>query len=73
VELGVDEAWLDDLVERLQQEVQVYEVDGVAWGRVPASMVGWWISTELAARLETHDDGGADAAHALLDDDTGES
>lgn len=53
VELGVDEACLDDLVERLRQEVQVYEVEAVTLGKVPRAMLGWWIPPSLAGRFES--------------------
>ena len=52
VDLGVDEAFLEDLVERLRQEVQVYEVDVVGFGEVPKAMIGWWVTPELAERYE---------------------
>src|SRR5437667_2530 len=35
VEFDIDEAWLDELVEKLRQEVQVYEVEAVTLGEVP--------------------------------------
>jgi hypothetical protein len=53
IELGVDEAWLDDLVDRLRQEVQVYEVEAVTLGEVPRAMLGWWIPSTLAGRFES--------------------
>jgi uncharacterized membrane protein YkvA (DUF1232 family) len=53
VELDIDEAWLDELVERLRQEVQVYEVEAVTLGEVPAAMLGWWISPMQARRFES--------------------
>lgn len=53
VELGVDEAWLDALVERLRREVQVYEVEAVTLGEVPRAMLGWWIPPTLAGRFES--------------------
>lgn len=52
VGLGMNEAWLDNLVERLRQEVQVHEVDAVTYGCVPETMLGWWITPELAAAFE---------------------
>ncbi len=53
VELGVDETWLDELVDRLRQEVQVYEVEAVTLGEVPRAMLGWWIPPTLAGRFES--------------------
>jgi rhodanese-related sulfurtransferase len=53
VELGVDEAWLYELVDRLRQEVQVYEVEAVTLGEVPRAMLGWWIPPTLAGRFES--------------------
>jgi uncharacterized membrane protein YkvA (DUF1232 family) len=53
VELGVDEAWLDDLVDRVRHEVQVYEVGDIALGEVPRAMLGWWISPALAGALRS--------------------
>lgn len=53
VELGVDEASLEELVDRLRQEVQVYEVEAVTLGGVPRAMLGWWIPATLAGRFES--------------------
>jgi hypothetical protein len=52
VDLGVNEARLDDLVERLRQEVQVHEVEAVTSGCAPEAMLGWWITPDLAAAFE---------------------
>lgn len=52
VDLGLNEAWLDDLVKRLRQEVQVHEVDAVTYGCVPEAMLGWWITPDLVAAFE---------------------
>ena len=52
VDLGIDESWLDDLVERLRQHVQVCEVEAVALGEVPSVMLGWWIPPALASQFE---------------------
>ena len=52
VDLGVDQARIEDLVERLRQEVQVYDVDAVTCGEVPSAMLGWWISPGFASRFE---------------------
>lgn len=53
VELGVEDAWLDEIVGRLRQEVQVYEVEAVTLGEVPRAMLGWWIPPTLAGRFES--------------------
>lgn len=53
VELGGDETRLEGLVERLRQEVQVYEVEAVTLGEVPPAMLGWRIPLELAAKFES--------------------
>ena len=50
VDLSVDDALLEDLVEQLRQEVQVHEVDGVNFGEVPEAMLGWCVTPELAER-----------------------
>lgn len=56
VDLGIDEDWLGDLVEQLRQEVQVHVVDAISYGMVPSTMLGWWITPELASSFEvTHD------------------
>lgn len=53
VDLGVDDRWLYDLVDRLRQEVHVYEIEAVTLGEVPRVMLGWWISSTLASRFES--------------------
>jgi uncharacterized membrane protein YkvA (DUF1232 family) len=55
VDLGLDEAWVDGLVDRLKQEVQVFEIEAVTTGKIPAAMMGWWISPELAEQYESDD------------------
>lgn len=62
VDLGIDETWLQELVEQLRQEIQVHIVDAVSYGLVPQSLIGWWITPELASRYEA-------APDASLDDD----
>jgi uncharacterized membrane protein YkvA (DUF1232 family) len=52
-DLGVDDTWLEELVDRLREEVQVYEVESVAVGEVPDVMLGWWIPSTLTARFES--------------------
>jgi hypothetical protein len=53
VQLGIDEAWLDDLVKRLRQEVEVYEVEAVTLGEVPPAMLGWWLPPGLVSCFES--------------------
>jgi len=68
VDLGVDEAWLEELVEQLRQEVQVHVVEAISYGTVPKSMLGWWVTPELASSFEllqgpsVHDDAELEAA-----------
>jgi hypothetical protein len=63
VDIGVDDALLDELVDQLRQEVQVHEVDAVTFGAVPEAMLGWWVTPELAERYGvdrvSRDDGGS--------------
>lgn len=49
-DLGIDEALLAGIVDRLRQEVRVFEVDTVTFGEVPPLLLGWWIPPELGAR-----------------------
>jgi uncharacterized membrane protein YkvA (DUF1232 family) len=53
VDLGVDETWLEELVDRLREEVQVYEVEAVGFGEVPRTMLGWWIPPALSGKFES--------------------
>jgi hypothetical protein len=53
VTLGVDEKWLGELVDRLRQEVQVYEVEAATLGEVPPAMLGWWVPPALATKFES--------------------
>jgi hypothetical protein len=69
VTLGVDEVWLDDLVERLRQDVQVYEVETVTLGEVPRAMLGWWISPMLAGQFESVSATTISATEAVGEDD----
>lgn len=71
VELGVDEASLEDLVDRLRQEVQVYEVEAVTLGEVPRAMLGWWIPPTLAGRFESGSTATLPTAEADGEDDAG--
>jgi hypothetical protein len=71
VELGVDEASLKDLVDRLRQEVQVYEVEAVTLGEVPRAMLGWWIPATLAGRFESESATAVPTTEADGEDDVG--
>jgi len=71
VELGVDEASLEDLVDRLRQEVQVYEVEAVTLGEVPRAMLGWWIPPTLAGRFESGSTATLPTAEGDGEDDAG--
>lgn len=71
VELGVDEVSLEDLVDRLRQEVQVYEVEAVTLGEVPRAMLGWWIPATLAGRFESESATAVPTAEADGEDDAG--
>lgn len=71
VELGVDEASLEDLVDRLRQEVQVYEVEAVTLGEVPRAMLGWWIPATLAGRFESESATAVPTTEPDGDDDAG--
>ncbi|MCZ7617124.1 MAG: hypothetical protein M5U32_02010 [Myxococcota bacterium] len=71
VELGVDEASLKDLVDRLRQEVQVYEVEAVTLGEVPRAMLGWWIPATLAGRFESESATAVPTTEADGEDDAG--
>jgi hypothetical protein len=51
-ELGVDEAWLQELVMRLRQDVQVYEVADITCGEVPTALLGLWLPPTLVDRYE---------------------
>lgn len=68
VDLGVDEDWLEGLVEQLRQEVQVHAVDAIGHGMVPSTVIGWWVTPELASSFEVlqgasvHDDAELEAA-----------
>jgi uncharacterized membrane protein YkvA (DUF1232 family) len=53
VDLGIDEASLDGLVDRLRQDVRVYEVEAVTLGEIPTAMLGWWVPPMLASHFES--------------------
>lgn len=71
VELGVDEASLEDLVDRLRREVQVYEVEAVTFGDIPRAMLGWWIPATQATRFESDSATAVPTTEADGEDDAG--
>jgi hypothetical protein len=71
IDLGIDEAWLDELVDRLRQEVQVYETEAVTLGEVPATMLGWWIPAALASRFESDGSSAAPSPEDVGEEETG--
>jgi hypothetical protein len=54
VDIGIDESWLSELVDRLRQEVHVYEVEAVTLGEVPQDMLGWCIPSYCATRFKAN-------------------
>lgn len=71
VELGVDETRLGQLVDRLRQEVRVYEVEALTLGEVPRAMLGWWIPPTLAGRFESESAATVPTTEADGEDDAG--
>jgi uncharacterized membrane protein YkvA (DUF1232 family) len=71
VDIGVDDAWLGELVEQLRQEVQVHEVDAVTFGAVPEAMLGWWVTPGLADKygLDLSQDATSETASEYEDED----
>lgn len=53
VELNINAAWLDRIVEHLRSAVQIYEVEVVTFGQVPDAMLGWWMASEMTGRFES--------------------
>jgi hypothetical protein len=53
VELEINAAWLDRIVEHLRSAVQIYEVEAVTFGQVPEAMLGWWMTSTLTGRFES--------------------
>ena len=54
VGLEIEETWLDEIVDRLRQEVHVYEVEAIVLGQLPPEMIGWWIPRSMAESVETY-------------------
>lgn len=48
VNLGLEGTHLEEIVERLQESVQAYEVEEVRLGAVPAGLLGCWVDDEFA-------------------------
>ena len=44
-----------DLIDQLRLKVQVHEVDIITFGEVPESMLGCWVTPELAKRHSSND------------------
>lgn len=55
--LGIDDGWIEGLLDRLRREVQVYDIEDVSLGEVPPNMLGWWLPTELVTQFELSSDG----------------
>ncbi|MDP9177432.1 MAG: hypothetical protein M3O61_07110 [Gemmatimonadota bacterium] len=68
VDLGVDEAWVDSLVDDLRNSVSVYEVETVTEGIAPIEMMGWWIPSEFVARFRSGELSDYDTAFSEAED-----
>lgn len=53
LELEINAAWLNRIVEHLRSAVQIYEVEAVTFGQVPKAMLGWWMTSTLTGRFES--------------------
>ena len=53
---GVEKIRLEKLVDQLRQQVQVHVVDAISYGMVPDSMLGWWVTPELASNFKIEQD-----------------
>ena len=56
IDLGVEKISLEKLVDQLRQQVQVHVVDAISYGMVPDSMLGWWVTPELASSFQIEQD-----------------
>ena len=56
VDIGIDDDWLTEMLEQIRGSVQVYEVEAVAFGRVPKAMLGWWTPIDLVSQFLSSDD-----------------
>lgn len=52
-DIRIDETWLEELVHKLRDEVEVHEVVSVGFGEVPRAMLGWWVPPALAGKFES--------------------
>ena len=50
---GIDERTVVALTKGVRATMRVYSIEAVSNGRVPRSMIGWWVGPELATRFET--------------------
>lgn len=69
VDVGVDAAWLNNIVDRLRNVVRVYEIEAITVGKVPRMMLGWWISPALVDRLEVESKATPLAVEVDIEDD----
>lgn len=53
VNLGLGGAGLESLAEKVRHEVQVFEVNSVAFGEAPRAMMGWWVSPHVVSQYES--------------------
>lgn len=52
IDVGVDREWIADLVSKIREHVEVFEVEHITFGEVPAMLLGWWIPMEMAKQFE---------------------
>ena len=69
VALGIDQGWLEALVDQLREAVRVYEVSAMRFGRAPPATLGWWMAPSIAAKFESGDGTLLAAAEAVGEDD----
>ncbi len=72
VNVGVDEDFLKDTVDRLRQEVRVYEVERIAYGAAPMFLIGQWVNSELATQFERYSNNKPDASETEWNEDSSE-
>ncbi|MBN2717057.1 MAG: DUF1232 domain-containing protein [Deltaproteobacteria bacterium] len=51
--VGIDDATVQNIVSKVRQDVQALEVESISFGHVPESMLGWWITQDLASQFES--------------------
>jgi hypothetical protein len=71
IDLGIDETFLEGLVDRLRENVHVYEVEAVTLGEVPSPMLGWWIPLAFTGRYESESAQASLSGNVDEDDDGG--